>query len=376
MPDKFSIPDLLSLLQVDRQNAAIRMAVESERLCRRQRYEDSITVANNAVLIAGHKSELQGVALLYLSTARFATAMPDERQKSIRDCTRAIRALAVHSHNRAIAQIVRAKFELESDGMHNKVSAMKHLNDATKTLQALIADSYEHQRLNETKLYQDLLVFVKDKTEQLHSSLTEIELSDRTLPTQPIPASSIPVEQPVVKPTQPQEVPPQQTASWSQREKIQGKLPVPTRLLWPTPAPTKVELFPIGNGARLDYIDASRLSIDGQPFSLEPVYPVSSHDKAVRLFAGQQYLAYHIDGSPNQRVLVRSQDRPDQVRQFVVVSDPTEPRVWIDDAESDPLFSNIHILGINRSWSTEDAPEVKPHIIGIVEALMTAVKLA
>lgn len=374
MADDFSISDLLRMLHVERQNTTIRMAEESERLCRRHRCEEAIVAAKNAVRIAGHKSGLQGIALLYLSAARFSTGMPDEREQSIRDCTHAIRVLSIHTHNRAVAQIARAKFEIESDGPQNKVSAMEHLNDAAKTLQTLITDSYEHQRFNETKLYQDLLGFVDDKTEKLHSSLTEIDLADYAPSTRPIPASSVSVEPPMVKPVQPQEVPLQQIASQPQYERIKGKLPIPTQLLWPTPAPTKVELFPVGNGARLDYIDASRLSVDGQPFSLEPVYPVSGHEKAVRILAGKQYLAYQVEGNPNQRVLVRSQDRPDQMRQLVVVADPVEPRVWIDDAESDPLFTNIHILGIRRSWSTEGDSNVEPHIIGVVEAIMTAVQ--
>jgi hypothetical protein len=371
VPSEFSIPDLLSLLQVDHQNAAIRMAVESARLCRRHRYEEAIATANNAATVAGHKAELRGIALLYLSAARFATTMPDEQEKSARDCTRAIRAFSIHAHNRAIAQIVRAKFELETDGKENQVSALKHLNAAAKTLQALITDSREHQRTAKAALYQNLLHFVDNRTERLYVSLSELETIERAIYTRPIPASPVPPKQPVIKQIQQIEVPPQQIANQSQYERLQSKLPMPTRLLWPTPSPTKVELLPMSDDAGLDYIDASGLSIDGQTFSLAPI---SGHGNAVRLYAGKQYLAYQVEGDPDQRVLVRSQDQPDQVRQFVVVADPAESRLWIDDAESNPPFTSIHILGINRSWSTDNNVDMKPHIIGVVEAIMTAVQ--
>jgi hypothetical protein len=372
VPEEFSIPDLLSLLQVDNRNAAIKMAMESERLCRRHRYEEAITAAQNAVHISGHKSELQGIALLYLSAARFLTAMPDECEKSIRDCTRAIRVLSTHTHNRAIAQIVRAKYEIESDGTRNKVSAVEHLDIAAKMLQGLITDSHEYQRGDRAKLYQDLLEFVESKAGQLHSSLTEIDLADRMPSTQQTPSTSVSDKQEeVIEPIQSQEIPSPQAASQSQQDKIESKLPIPTRLLWPTPSPTRVELFPPGIGTALDYIDASRLSVDGQPYFLEPIAPVSDSEKSVRLYAGKQYLAYQVEGSPNQRVLVRNQDRPDQRQQFVVVADPVESRVWIDNAESDPLFTNIHILGIRRTWSEKPDIEVEPHIIGVVEAIMT-----
>lgn len=369
MPDELSIPDLLSLLQVDRTNSAIKLAIESERLCRRHRYEEAIAAAKNAVYMAGHKSGLQGVALLYLSTARFASAMPDECHKAIRDSARAIRALSVYTHNRAIAQIIRAKFETESDDM--QVSAIEHLSAVANTLQALIADSWEYQRPKEAELYHYLLSFVEAKIGRLHFSLTAI---DRAPSARPAQAASEPIEQSSTGPTQLHEIPQQVTTGRSQHDRIQGKLPIPTRLLWPIPEPTSVELFPIGNGARLDYIDASRLSVDGQPFSLEPVSPVSGHDEVVRLHAGKQYLAYQVEGNPDQRVLVRNQNRPDQLRQLVVVADPAEARVWIDDAESEPPYTHIHIWGLDRSWNTENHDQVKPHIIGVVEAIMTAIE--
>jgi hypothetical protein len=373
VPEEFSIPDLLSLLQIDLENAAIRMALESDLRCRRHRYTEAISAAKNAVQIAGHKSDLQGIALLYLSAARFATTMPDERKKSVRDCTRAIRALSVHAHNRAIAQIIRAKFESQSSIPEDKVDAIEHFDTVARALQNLVTDAYEHQRLGETRLYRDLFHFVETEIERLHSSLAALDV-EYHVPHTRAASSSTSADQPSIESTHPYDVPQPIVPAETQREKIQDKLPIPTRLLWPAPEPAKVELFSPSSDSQLDYIDASQLSLGGLPYLLEPISPTSSQEKPVRLYAGKQYLSYQVEDNPKQRILVRSQNSRDQAKQLVVVADPAQARAWVTDAESEPPYTYVHVLGLDRTWSIDDHDQVELHIIGVVEAIMIPVE--
>jgi hypothetical protein len=358
--------DLLGKLQVNDQNAVVKMARESGKKNRRHHYEEAIEIARNAVHSAGSDPELQSIARLYLSAALYKSRLPDGYQESIRESTRAIRDFSLHTHNRVIAQIMRAKFQSKSDEPENKLKAMEGFSEASQTLHKLIKDAYEHHHSKEMASYDELVDFVDNQLSQLHSVLTTTSGNTHTHAMRP---ARIEPEEPVSGQRRANASP--QTTIESQYGKIRDKLPILTRLLWPSSEPAKVELLSAGDGARLDYIDVSRISLDGEPFSLEPVVPVSGSEGVVRLQVGKQYFAYPVEGKPDQRVLIRRQKLPDQERQLVVAADPVEARVWIDDAESKAPYHHIHILGQDRTWDLDDVDQAEPYIIGIVEAIMT-----
>ncbi|HTP10550.1 MAG TPA: hypothetical protein VMP08_19990, partial [Anaerolineae bacterium] len=70
MPEEFSIPDLLSKLQLERDHTAIQLSLEADRLCRLRQYKPAIDVADSATRLVPTNPWLLGQTLLYLSYVR------------------------------------------------------------------------------------------------------------------------------------------------------------------------------------------------------------------------------------------------------------------------------------------------------------------
>lgn len=368
MPEQLSIANLLSLLEIDRQDDALQLCAEADSLCRRRRYDAAIEVAERAAHLARNHYERLGVALLYLSSIRASAHQAGQAEQAQRDCERAVRALSTQPHNYVIAQMIRGQIELEIDESANREAALDEFGMAHFSLQKLILDSREHNRAQHTALYRSLEKSLTARIEHLSTALADVEPIE-VAPKQPSADQSTPVpafaDQATI-PTRPGQATPPPI-----------KLAVPTKLIWPSTELPSIEVVAAIGGATFDFIEVNQLSIEGRDYKVQPIVPVSSGSASLRLQHGQQYMTLQIDGANDQRVLIRRQDRPDQRRQFIVVADSSQHQAWIDDAESTVPFKVVHIIGAEREWNIRNGSDTSPinenelRIIGIVEAILT-----
>src|SRR5512141_437697 len=99
MSEQLSLASLLSLLQFDPQDNALKLCRDADSLRRRRRYPEAIELAERAVKMSRQNYVRMGIALLHLSSIRANAHQPEEEEQAIRDCERAIRALSIHPHN-------------------------------------------------------------------------------------------------------------------------------------------------------------------------------------------------------------------------------------------------------------------------------------
>jgi hypothetical protein len=368
MTEHLSIANLLSLLEIDRQDAALQLCAEADSLRRRRRYDAAIEVAERAAHMARNDYDRLGVALLYLSSIRASAHQAGQAEQAQRDSERAVRALSTQPHNQVIAQLIRGQIELEIDQDANREAALDEFGTAHLSLQKLILDSREHNRAQHTALYRSLEKSLSVQIEHLSAALAEVEpievapKQSSTDQSTPVPAFA---DQATV-PTRPGQATPPPI-----------KLAVPTKLIWPSTELPSIEVVAAIGGTTFDFIEVNQLSIEGHDYKVHPIVPVSAGSGSLRLQHGQQYVTMQIEGVNDQRVLIRRQDRPDQRRQFIVVNDSSNHQAWIDDAESAVPFKAVHIIGAEREWNIRDGSDTSPlnenelRIIGIVEAILT-----
>ncbi|MBP7686605.1 MAG: hypothetical protein KA765_01795 [Thermoflexales bacterium] len=373
MDDNLSILNLLNRLkkdlpkmasdQIDQMEKALDLAVDAMWLSRRHHHAEAIRAAEKAVYLARHKAEIHGIALLYLGAVRFETEKNEQRQMAFQDCTHAIRELALYPHNRALAEAVCAQTALGLNQARSIVTALDYLGKAANTLKQLGKEALERGKKLETEGYENLRAEVLSLVEQLNESLITIKSESI--------GSVISDSRPVSQASASTPEPPKTTGLGGQRI----KLTIPTQLVWPVPESTKIEILPVFGDAKIDFVDAFQLSLNGKLYRVESANP-KDDSGSVRIQVGQQYAAYETQVQPRRRVLVRCQDWLEQSLQQIVVADDIQHKVWIDDAESNAPYTLIHVIGADRSWSTTGSSahtEPSPRIIGIVEAILTPV---
>jgi tetratricopeptide (TPR) repeat protein len=368
MSEQLAIANLLSLLQIDPHDNALQLCRDADSLRRRRRYAEAIDLAKQAVRMSRQNYAEMGVALLYLGSIRASAHRSADDTQAVRDCERAVRTLSIHPHNRVIAQIIRGQIELEIDEAR-QAAALVNFDQAYQSLEKLILTTREYNQKKYLPTYRSLETALMNRIGQLSTALgvvAPIEVADKEAIDQSTPLP-IEIDQPTVQ-TRPGQATPAPI-----------RLPVPTKLIWPISEPASIEMVtPIG-GALLDAIEINELEIEGRHYKVNPIVPVSGSGGSLRLQHGMRYVTFQIDGANDQRVLVRSQNRLDQKRQFVVVTDPSQRAAWIDDAESTAPFKAVHIIGAERKWNLRDGSELTPlpenelRIIGVVEAILTPV---
>jgi hypothetical protein len=378
MSDPLSISNLLSLLQVDRGNDAIRLCDEAENLRRRHYYEKAVEASSHAERIAHSvfDYELQGATLLYLGTMHAFRSESSDGELAVRYCERAVRAFRRNTHNYAIAQLIRARIELH---LEQKDEAVVHFYSTTQILQKLIVFSREHRQGQMVALYESLYNATNAAIAKVYASLTEVK---------PVPIARKKTRQPAISAAS--------TTQFSAGRKQQNKesspmdlpfpLPVPMKIVWPTQTSLRLELSPVYVSATdsaaiqpdlsenaLDYIQLSGISINGKPFAIQPIYPASGDlGNTLKIYRDKQYVPVLVQTDVgrgefnNTYLLVRRQDRPDHEDQYIVVDDLIDKHAWVDRCESEAPYTHIQIIGAERQW---DIPsEKEPHVIGVVEA--------
>ncbi len=145
------------------------------------------------------------------------------------------------------------------------------------------------------------------------------------------------------------------------------------RLVWPPTEPLLVIDAPAGmKGLMPDFLSIRQLSVQNRLYDVKPLVG----NEAVQLRLRQKYWITPLEDAPHgELALVREQSQPDQTEQFVVVSEPTQRRVWIDKAEALKDSGHLHIIGAEREWTTHDfslahLDMTEPRIIGIIEAVL------
>jgi hypothetical protein len=362
--EEFFIPDLLLLLQVDRAHAAIQLSEAAEGLCRLRQYTPAIAVAENATRMVHTDPWLLGGTLLYLSYARMCSDLPDQVRQALRDCDRAIRALGLSSYNYALAHLIRGQMDLHIYGVTGRANALRYFQRASDVLDKLRYEETQYNRTERVKRCTDLKDQADRQIKHLHQKLTT--------PTE----VKVP---PKRRAPQPPSIEPDTTETLPQAEPIGVPLDerlIMQRLIWPPAEPALVIDMPPGSfGLMPDFLGIRQLSVKDRVYDVKPL--VGS--EPVQLRPRQKYWIVPLADSPRgELALVREQVRPDQTEQFVAVSDPTEPRVWIDKVGATEDFTHLHIVGAEREWIIRDAsPEhldlSAPRIIGIVEAILVPV---
>jgi hypothetical protein len=384
MADKLSLPNLLSLLQFDSQDDDIirNLCEMAEELRRCRRYDEAIETAENAVHLAhimpNSNYSLRGVTLLYLAAARLSSGLHDQHLQAIRDSDRAITSFSREPHNRAVAEIMRAQAELyqkEDDSEHRR-HALIHLQRAVQTLLELSTDWRVPSDLKQDEA--ELLSAVYHRISEL------VALHNKAPETTVVPGQS---NQPATEPSS-----------------APIKLAIPTQLVWPVsdsiglglvPAyglfgtdPNRDSFEPGKTG--LDYIQVSRISINGRPYAIHPIHSPSGGHSGLCLRLGQQYLTFRIQGNaeetshPDEYILVRRQDLPDPTGQQVVLTDPLHKRVWIASELVPPrIFGGAGDEQAKsqdkRVWKVMDSSEDYPYsaeevrVIGVIEAILTPI---
>ncbi len=361
MPEEFSIPNLLSLLQVDRNHTAIQLSLEADRLCRLRQYKPAIDVADSAARLVPTDPWLLGQTLLYLSYVRLCSNLPEQVLQAKRDCDRAIRALGLSTYNYAIANLIRGQMELDIYGVTGRSNALRYFQRASEVLDKLRIEETQYNRSERAKRCAEL----KDQADQQVKHLMQ---KMTTTPKVRIPAKQRPVEptvsQPPTQPEEPVAQPQEEAAEISLGDKL-----ISQRLIWPPQEPPLVIDAPPGmTGLMPDFLGIRQLSVRNRVYDVMPLIG----DEPVQLRPRQNYWVAPLEGAERgELVLVREQTRPDQTEQFVAVSEPTERRVWIDKAEASDNFTHIHVLGAERQWDVRDYLDLnEPRLIGIVEAIL------
>jgi hypothetical protein len=146
------------------------------------------------------------------------------------------------------------------------------------------------------------------------------------------------------------------------------KLLEETQLIWPEPEPIGWQLAPFvtiagpepkPTGPALDYIEITQVTIQGQPYAIEPLY---SDRRSLRLQTGQSYIPLQVvtDGGPYY-ALVRRQDHIDAAEQFAVMRG--KDRVW-----------TAHLPEDTSEAVTYTDRDIR--IIGVIEAVLTPLHAA
>jgi hypothetical protein len=380
MADELSLPNLLSLLQVEPQNSVVQqLCDEAETLRRRRFYDSAIAKAENAEQLArGEDYNQQGVALLYLSLARWSSGLQDQQDRAALDCDRAITSFALEPHNRAVAAIMRAQIELIANGNDpdRKIRALRYYQRAAHLLDELKTDWRVPNHLIQVE--SDLLTAVNTKI----AELATLNDSPKTL------IQSAPYEQQRV------ETPPTSAASTLETPSI--NLPVPTYLVWPTldspglqmrvtaVSMPEVSLDQSGfvDKMKLEGLQINQISINGEQYIVCPIISPPNPCNPVWLRVGCRYFAFRMqDDQTNRYVLVRLQNQSDQVDQKVAVTAPAQKRVWIDKESNLPRILGSEDVSQaedkqGREFHIADGSEGPPfrrediRIIGVAEAVL------
>lgn len=368
MPDEFSIPDLLSLLQVDRDHAAIQLSLEADRLCRLRQYQPAIDVAESATQLVRTDPWLLGETLLYLSYARLCSDLPEQVRQAGRDCDRAIRALGLSTYNYAIAHLIRGQMDLRIYGVGGRSNALRYFQRASDVLEKLRVEESQYNRRDRAARCVALKAQADQQIKRLAQKMTapsEVKISPKQRPPQP--QTPAPRPKPVEAAPRPQEEP---------VEVPLGNGLIMQRLVWPpTEPPLVIDAPPGMTGPMPDFLGIRQLSVRNRLYDVIPLVG----DEPVQLRPRQNYWIVPLAGAvQGELALVREQVRPDQAQQFVVVSEPAAHRVWIDKAEATEDFTHIHTLGAERDWVMRDLSPAQldmsePRIIGIVEAILIPV---
>ena len=361
MSDVITIPNLLSLLQINPRHRGIQMARESERLCRVRSYDKAIIAAENAARLVEFDYQWQGVVLLYHSHALLSVRRPQEELRAVRECDRAIRGLCQDPYNQALAHVIRAVIELERLTDSDLTTALDHFKQGAHLLGSVATTLNEH---NQTKLVQQcrhLQTAISDEANNLLRQLTAAG------PMAIAPKQATPVT-PAVRP--------QSTAASPEPTVATGSTPI--RVALPTPESLSFEFMPIGEDVVPDAISANRITIHNRSYRIEPITVTGD---ALALRANQPYLILPLLGARHgQYALVRQQRRPNAKHQRLAVKDPSKSEILIGDAEADTAYRVIHLLGTDRTWTIHDGTETDPYdpdeiiILGVVEAILTPIE--
>lgn len=417
MADKLSLPNLLSLLDVnwkDNADSIKQLCTEAEALRRRHQFEKAVEVAKYAVRLAydAHDHILYGTALLYLSLARLSRNHPDEMKQAIRDCERAMTAFGFEPHNHAIAQIFRAQIDLHMENQADQIKAKEkwhhaafvHFRRSAEKLHQLVDHWRARGNSRKVQYYEDLNNAVARTISELSNALVHVDLAPATPKQRCNPKTKADAQPLVSAPVAARE------PTRSSRGLPPSGLPIPTELVWPVPDPIGLEVVSMGNplatvdqvvngfkpnASAFDYIEASTLSIGGRQYAIHPVNSAFSAKTSLKLRCGEKYIPFKVvggrekTGHDDMYVLVRCRAHPDQAGDIVVMMDRDKGRVWIpkDGSESGPYSdSDIKIIGGvsntgvrnqgNRQWNVYSATDgdKQPRIIGIVEATLTPIE--
>jgi hypothetical protein len=364
VPEEFTIPDLLLTLQIDHDHTAIQLSEAAEVLCRLRQYQLAIEVAENATRMVRTDPWLLGTTLLYLSYARMCSDLPDQVRQARRDGDRAIRALGLSTYNYALAHLIRGQMELKICGVTGHASALRYFQRASEVLEKLRIEETQYNRGERAERCTDLKTQADQQIKYLKQKLTA-------------PAEvNVPPKQ---RAAQPSPIEPETAEPGLQAEPLGVPLDdrlIMQRLIWPPAEPALVIDMPPGTfGLMPDSLGIRQLSVKDRVYDVKPL---AGHE-LVQLRPRQKYWIVPLEGAPRgELALVREQVRPDQAEQFVALSEPTEPRVWIDKAKATEDFTHIHIIGTKREWVMHDvSPEHldfnEPRILGIVEAILVPV---
>jgi hypothetical protein len=358
VPEEFFIPDLLSLLQLDRTHTAIQLALEADRLCRLRQYKPAIDVAESATRLVPTDPWLLGQTLLYLSYARLCSDLPEQVRQARRDCDRAIRALGLSTYNYAVANLIRGQMELHIDGVAGRSNALRFFQRASEVLNRLRAEENLYNRVTLATRCIELKLQADRQIKYLAHKLAE-----------PAPVKVPPKQrpQPQSEPEIPVSVPLEESVEVPLRDRL-----ILQRLVWPpTEPPLVIDAPPGTTGLMPDFLGIRRLSVKSRVYEVKPL----AGDDPVQLRPRQNYWITPLEGAAQgELALVREQVRPDQARQFVVISEAATQRVWIDLAEATEDLTRIHVLGAEREWTVSDYLDLnEPRLIGIVEAILVPV---
>lgn len=364
MPEEFFIPDLLLMLQVDRANPAIELSQAAEGLCRLRQYQSAINVAENATRMVRTNPWLLGSTLLYLSYARMLSDLPEQVRQALRDCDRAIRALGLSTYNYALAHLIRGQMDLQIYGVAGRPAALRYFQRASDVLDKLRYEETQYNRAERVKRCAELKDQADRQIKHLQQKLTlpaEVKVPPKRRAPQP----------PSIEPETTEETPQVEPLGVPLDDRL-----IMQRLIWPPAEPALIIDMPPGSfGLMPDFLGIRQLSVKDRVYDVKPLVG----GEPVQLRPRQKYWIVPLADAPRgELALVREQVRPDQVEQFVVVSEPTEPRVWIDKVEATENFTHLNIIGAEREWIMRDAsPEhldlSTPRIIGIVEAILVPV---
>ena len=286
MADLLSIPNLLSLLEVDRQAGVMKLCAEAEGLRRRRRYPEAIQLAEKALGLARNDFNLMGTALLYASCARLSSKLPGQDRRAARDCSRAIRLLDLEPYNHAVAKLIRAQIETK---MIDAQAALEYYLQAATTLKDVIREARERNRKAAANQYLELQNKVNTRIDQISGAVVHAE--------------------PIIIPAK--------LAASAEKKPAQVPLPIPTTLVWPAPEPIQIEFSPSGNLA-FD-LDVTRLIINNLHYNVQPVFPTPGGHNTLRLHPRQRYLALQVARKEDGFVLVRQQDRLDNAENDQIV---------------------------------------------------------